>query len=237
MLAEAQPALADLNEFFPRARVFAAELRPSIREAPETLRLALPLLDQLLALLGPAELPALLAQADPAVRALAKLEGPLADTLELVTPVTECLRVNGVPTLKTPIEDPPHSTGEPAYRDLLHALPGQAGLAQNFDGNGPAVRFHAGVGDRTATTSLPGLSETVYSLIDEPIIGSRPRFTDQLPPFRPDVPCISQDPPNLAAETGPAPPQGTANVDSKQLVKGLTRLARVVEGRGKRGRR
>jgi phospholipid/cholesterol/gamma-HCH transport system substrate-binding protein len=234
LLAEARPALADLNEFFPRARVFAAELRPSIRAAPETLRLALPLLDQALGLLSPAELPALLAQADPAVRSLARLEGPLAETLDLTTPVTECLRRNGVPTLKTPIEDPPHSTGEPVYRDLLHALPGQAGLAQNFDGNGPAVRFHAGFGERTVTTSLPGLSESVYALIDEPIIGSRPRFTKQLPPFRPDVPCVTQDPPNLKAETGPAPPQSRAKVDRVELEKGLRRLARVLERRGGR---
>jgi virulence factor Mce-like protein len=234
LVAEARPALADLNEFFPRARVFAAELRPSIRAAPETLRLALPLLDQALALLGPPELPALLAEADPAVRSLARLEGPLAKTLALVTPVTECLRINGVPTLKTPIDDPPHSTGEPVYRDLLHALPGQAGIAQNFDGNGPAVRFHAGFGDRTVTTSLPGVTETIYALAAEPIIGSRPRFTDQLPPFRPDVPCVSQDPPNLEAETGPAPAQSTANVNSAKLVRGLSRLARLLEKRGKR---
>ena len=37
-------------------------------------------------------------------------------------------------------------------------------MAQNFDGNGPAVRFHAGVGDRTVTTSAPSASETVYGL-------------------------------------------------------------------------
>jgi len=231
LLAEARPALADLNEFFPHARVFAAELRPSIRAAPETLRLALPLLDQALALLAPAELPALLAQADPAVRSLARLEGPLAQTLGLVTPVTECLRINGVPTLKTPIEDPPHSTGEPVYRDLLHALPGQAGVAQNFDGNGPAVRYHAGLGDRTVTTSLPG-SEPIFGLTSEPILGSRPRFTNQLPPFRPDVPCISQQPPDLRAETGPAPEQREVSVDKVQLDKGLRRLARLLERRG-----
>jgi virulence factor Mce-like protein len=230
LLAEAQPALADLNEFFPHARAFAAELRPSIRAAPETLTLALPVLDQALALLSPPELPALLAQADPAVRSLARLEGPLAQTLRLVTPVTECLRLNGVPTLKTPIEDPPHSTGEPVYRDLLHAVPGQAGVAQNFDGNGPSVRYHAGVGDRTVTTSLPG-TEQFIGLTSEPILGSRPRFTNQLPPFRPDVPCTSQEPPNLAAETGPAPEQGRAKIDYRKLNAGLRRFARVLERR------
>ncbi len=40
LLAETRPALAELNRLFPSARAFAAELRPGIRRAPETLRLA-----------------------------------------------------------------------------------------------------------------------------------------------------------------------------------------------------
>ena len=128
-----------------------------------------------------------------------------------------------MPTLKTPIEDPPHSTGEPVYRDLLHAVPGQAGAAQNFDGNGPSVRYHAGLGDRTVSLGVPG-TEDVIGLTSEPILGSRPKFTNQLPPFRPDVPCTSQEPPNLEAETGPAPEQGRANIDYKKLNVGLRRL-------------
>ena len=99
----------------------------------------------------------------------------------------------------TPIEDPPHSTGEPVYRDLLHGLPGQAGVAQNFDGNGPSVRYHAGFGDRTVASDLPGAGEQIFGLTSEPIIGSRPKFTNQLPPFRPDVPCT---------DAGPAQPEG-----------------------------
>ena len=234
LLAEARPALADLNEFFPRARIFAAELRPSIRAAPETLRLALPFLDQALGLLSPPELPALLVQADPAIRSLAKLEPPLAQTLQLVSPVIDCLQRNAYPVLTATLEDPPHSTGEPVYRDLIHSDPGLAGTAQNFDGNGASVRFHAGIGERTVTTSLPGLSEPIYALTTEPIVGSRPRFTNQLPPFRPDVPCVSQEPPNLKAETGPAPTTTATSVDRAQLQKGLLGLARVLEKRGKR---
>lgn len=191
--------------------MFAAELRPAIRSAPGTLRLALPFLDQVQGLLRRRELPALLAEADPAIRSLARLEPPLARVLELVTPVTECLRRNAYPVLTAKIEDPPHTTGDPLYRELIHSQPGQAGVAQNFDGNGPAIRYHAGFGNRTVSTSLPGLGEPIVGLTSEPILGSRPRFRNQLPPFRPQVPCVSQEPPNLTAETGPAPAQGTAS--------------------------
>ena len=51
--------------------------------------------------------------------------------------------------------------------------------------------------------NVPGLGEPLVGLSSEPLLGSRPRYTATLPPFRPDVQCISQQPPNLAAETGP----------------------------------
>ena len=120
------------------------EARPGLQAAPETLELAIPVLEQARALVAPAELPALLDQLDPAVRSLARLEPDLTELLGDVTPVTECLRVNAVPTLKKQIDDPPHSTGEPVYRELLYAVVGLASASQNFDGNGPAVRYHAG---------------------------------------------------------------------------------------------
>ncbi len=80
LLSEARPALAELNELFPRARAFAAELRPGVRAlAPETLRLALPFLDQAGALLRPSELPrAARRRRTPRSPSLARLERPLA---------------------------------------------------------------------------------------------------------------------------------------------------------------
>jgi phospholipid/cholesterol/gamma-HCH transport system substrate-binding protein len=230
LLAEARPALSELNDLFPRARTFAAELRPSIRAAPESLRLALPFLDQAQALLRRRELPALLAQADPAIRSLARLEPPLARLLRLVTPVTECLHRNAYPVLTSRIEDPPHTTGDPLYRELVHGLPGLAGVAQNFDGNGQTVRYHAGIGERTVSLTRPGGDEIV-GLTPEPILGSRPMFRDQLPPFRPDVPCTTQDPPNLRAETAPPPAQ--SRVSRAALRRGLRRSAEAFQ----RGRR
>ena len=94
------------------------------------------------------------------------------------------------------------------YRELLYGLVGLASASQNFDGNGPAVRYHAGGGDTGVTTgNVPSIGESLVGLTDEPILGSRPRWTGVRPPFRPDVPCISQDLPDLRAETGPAPQQ------------------------------
>ena len=77
---------------------------------------------------------------------------------------------------------------------------------QNFDGDGHAVRYHAGFGDQTFTTGqVPGLTEPLVGLTENKILGSRPRPpASGLPVFKPDVPCITQKPPNLHADTGPA---------------------------------
>jgi ABC-type transporter Mla subunit MlaD len=208
LLEEAGPALDAFNASFPPTRALIHDARPGVRAAAPTLELAIPVLEQARQLVAPSELPALLDQLDPAVRSLARLEPDLTELLGDVTPVTECLRLNAVPTLKTPIDDPPNSTGVPVYRELLYGVVGLASASQNFDGNGPAVRYHAGGGDTSVTTGeVASIGESLVGLTDQPILGSRPRWTGIRPPFRPDVPCTSQDPPDLSAETGPAPQQ------------------------------
>jgi ABC-type transporter Mla subunit MlaD len=208
LLTHAPAAFTALNDLFPTARAFVREARPGIRELPQTLRLANPLLDQAAKLIAPDELPALLAQLDPAVHELRVLEPQLGRLLGTLRPITECVRTNALPTLKKPVVDPPLSTGQPVYRELLDVTVGLASAAQNFTGDGQAVRYHAGFGDQLVTTGkVPGLQEPLVGLTSEPLLGSRPRFTGKKPPFRPDVPCGSQQPPDLTAETGPAPRQ------------------------------
>jgi virulence factor Mce-like protein len=208
LLGHAPASFTALNDLFPTARAFVREARPGIRALPQTLRLANPLLDQAAELIGPDELPALLTQLDPALHELRVLEPQLGRLLGTLRPITECVRTNALPTLKKPVVDPPLTTGEPVYRELLDVTVGLASATQNFTGDGQAVRYHAGFGDNLVTTGkVPTLAEPLVGLTEEPLIGSRPRFKDQPPPFRGDVPCGSQKPPDLAAETGPAPRQ------------------------------
>jgi virulence factor Mce-like protein len=209
LVREASPAFDALNGLFPTARAFVAEARPGIRELPETLRLANPLLAQLQGLLAPAELPSLIRAGEPAIRALARLQPNLRELLASVTPVTECARRNVIPTITHVIKDPPLTDGRPelpVYRELLNGLVGTTSAGQNFDGNGPNLRYHAGFGDETfGTGTIPSVGEALAGTTSEPLLGSRPRYTGQIPPYRPDVPCRTQDPPNLdSAETGPA---------------------------------
>jgi virulence factor Mce-like protein len=208
LVAQAPATFDALNNLFPTLRSFSVEVRPALREAPATLRLANPLLDQAAALISPGELPALLNELDPALRSLAVLEPQLGTLLGKLRPATGCLRRNAIPTLKKSVDDGSLTTGRPVYRELLNGLVGLASASQNFTGDGPAVRYHAGFGDQMVTTGkAPGLDGPLVGLTSEPILGSRPRYTGVRPPFRPDVPCDTQQPPNLTAVTGPAPPQ------------------------------
>ena len=204
---EAQPTFVALNGLFPTARTFARELEPALREAPATLRLANPLLAQLQGLLSPPELPALIRVGDPAIRALARLQPELRTLLSLLYPVTECARRNVLPPAYSQIDDGDLSAPYPVYSELFHGWVGLASAVQNFDGDGHAVRYHAGFGDQTFTTGqVSGLTEPLVGVTENPILGTRPRKPSSPPPFRPDAPCFKQERVNLHAPTGAAEP-------------------------------
>ena len=208
VLREAGPTFVALNGLFPTARTFVRAARPGIRAAPATLRVANPLLIQLQGLLSPPELPALLRVGDPAIRSLAHLQPRLRTLLGLLRPVTECARTHVLPVLRTPVQDPPLTTGDPPYRELLHAWVGLAGESQNFTGDGTAVRYHAGFGHETVTTGkVASAGEPLVGVTENKLLGSRPRFTGVQPPLRPDKQCAAQQLPNLNAQTGPVEAQ------------------------------
>ena len=204
---EAKPAFDAINAAIPATRGLVQDLRPALRVASPTLRSANVLVDQASALIRPAELPALIDQLDPAVVSLAKLEPQLAQLLGLLNPVTECLRTNALPTLSKSVDDGKLSTGNKVYQELLASTVGLASASQNFDGNGPAVRYHAGFGDELVALGGKNPQSAVVGLTDQPILGSRPEYTGVMPPYRPDVPCGQNELPNLKASTGPAPAQ------------------------------
>jgi phospholipid/cholesterol/gamma-HCH transport system substrate-binding protein len=206
------PSLRALDRTFPDVRAFVAEVRPGLRAAPKTLDLALPLLRQLALLVRPSELPALAADLRPTARSLAALEPKLVALLDRVKPVTDCVQDNALPVLTSSVDDPPHTTGRPVWQELLHGLVGLASASQDFDGNGTAVRYHGGYGDQLVSTGqVPGVGQ-LFGLAPSSLLGSRPAWPGpgKLPPFRPDVPCRTQDRPNLGAKTAPVSETATA---------------------------
>jgi phospholipid/cholesterol/gamma-HCH transport system substrate-binding protein len=81
---------------------------------------------------------------------------------------------------------------------------GLAGEGQNFDGNGPYVRFQPGGGDQTVSLGTTPLNRQFGNAIAAPL-GTRPRFPGRRPPYNPTTPCFTNRVPDLnAAATGPA---------------------------------
>src|SRR3954447_24932859 len=75
-VAQARPAFEAINAAIPSSRALVQDARPALRIAPPTLRSANVLLDQVSALIRPAELPRLLDQLAPALPSLAQPAPP-----------------------------------------------------------------------------------------------------------------------------------------------------------------
>lgn len=200
LAASGPERLRTINDSFPAVRRLVADLRPGLRAMPPVLDAAVPAVRQLRLGLRPPELPGLIRDLGPGVRALSRF-APLGTQVfrNTAMPIS-CLLRNAVPVLKTEVPDGKLSTGEPVYRDLLYNLVGFAGTAQNFDGNGFGVRYYATFGDEIVSTQSG--SATLYSSQELPVIGSRPKTDGTPPEFRPDAPCSEQERTDLRSETG-----------------------------------
>jgi phospholipid/cholesterol/gamma-HCH transport system substrate-binding protein len=223
----AVPQLRAIGASLPSLERLATALRPSLPAAPGTLRHVSALLAQAQPLVQPAELPALLTKLTPTVDRLPTLSRRLRTLFPLVTPVSDCLRDRVIPALETKIDDGKLSTGRPVWQDLVHAAVGLAGASQNFDANGPSVRYLAAAGESSiATGPVPGIGQLVG--LGPQIVGSTPRWlgNGRLSPFRPDAPCREGTPVDLqrrtpygsgAATRGNANDQGAAPASTSPI--------------------
>jgi hypothetical protein len=115
------------------------------------------------------------------------------------------------------------------WQDLAHSLVGAAS-ASGFDGNGSWLRLLGSTSERTigVGTKLPS-GDTLLGAAPLPIAGTRPQpLPPKLtPPLRADQECRGQTPPDLKAETGPAPPdQSPVSLEKAPSAAGVERLLR-----------
>lgn len=209
----ARPALRALGRALPPLRRYTALLDPVLVEAPGAIRDLRPTLRSAGRLVAPNALPRLTKDLTPALRRTAAIEQPLGTLLSRLQPTAECVSRNVVPVLNAKLDDGALSTGQPVWRDLLHAAPGLASAAGNFDGAGHWIRYYAGVGDDSVATALPAVDDVLATLSPEPVIGARPRWTPgQTPPLVDRVPCRETDRPNLKADAVAAPKARTRRI-------------------------
>jgi phospholipid/cholesterol/gamma-HCH transport system substrate-binding protein len=218
-LTSANQALASLNESFPATRAFAREILPGVRETPATIEAALPWIDQARPLMGRRELGGVAAELSPASAELARLTDRALDLLPQTDDAAKCARDVLLPTGDVVIEDE-FTTGVENYKEFFYTLVGLSGEGQNFDGNGMYVRFQTGGGSQAL--SLGSASSNTGELFGNAVavpLGNRPFYPGRKPPYRPNVKCHTQTPPDV---NGPAAakslPTGQAALAAKKAL-------------------
>src|SRR3954468_22479108 len=190
-LRDAQPALASLNNALPSIRSFAVEALPAARSSGPTLDAALPFIRQARLLMRPSELRGLAAELRRQVPNLVALNRSSVPVLNETRALSACTNQVLIPFIRSPIPnvvgpDGAHGNNNQLVRyQIQRSFPGLSGESRLSDGNNQF--FH------TSAIPLPTGVQPAPALNHGQI--------DQPPPRRPDIPCETQEAPNLNAPT------------------------------------
>jgi phospholipid/cholesterol/gamma-HCH transport system substrate-binding protein len=203
VLATGRPALDSLNAALPSLRAFSIEALPGVRSSGPAIDASLPTVRQLRRLFTPAELRGLVRDLRPTIPDLARLNRDTIPFLGEQRQLSRCTTHTLVPFATKGIPDPdfPGQSGEPWYKQGPRAFVGLAGESRVSDANSPQFRVQFGGGPTTIVQTGPGASQ-LFSQVPFDLIGNRPARPNRRPDFRPDIPCETQDPPDLNAPLG-----------------------------------
>ena len=215
VLREGRPALASLDTALPEIRAFARDALPGARSSKATLDAQLPFIGQARRLVSREELGGLATRLRRTVPFLVALNRGTAGTLEQNRALASCQNNVLLPFATTPIPDPDFEwhTGEPWYEESPRAFVGLAGESRIADANSPMFRVLGGGGPTTIVSTPKTMDGPIYGQTLVPLDGVRPVVPTRRPVFRPDVPCETQEPPDLHAAGGPADQQVEARAD------------------------
>jgi hypothetical protein len=211
VLQQAYATLGSLDASFPPTRAFAREILPGVRETPATIDASYPWIAQMRKLVSPQELRGVVHQLTPATADLARLTDRTIKLLPKTTLASKCVTHNILPTGDKVITNDEFPSGQPNYKEFMWSLVGLAGEGQNFDGNGPYVRFQTGGGSQQLSVGqASGNSGQVFGNNVAVPLGNRPFYPGKRPPYRPDVPCYTQPTPDVNGPASAKTPPGKA---------------------------
>jgi ABC-type transporter Mla subunit MlaD len=189
-LRAAGPALTSLNNALPTLRAFAVEALPGVRSSLPTLNAAIPWIRQGRLLMRRRELRGLSRNLRRATPNLVRLNGRLVPLLEQGRALSSCTNEVLVPFSESKIPSiESGNSDQEVRRQIVRSFVGLAGESRLNDANTPFFHIQ-GVNPLNLTTGRI-----------EPAAPQDPRTP---PPHRPDVPCETQEPPNLSAPGGAA---------------------------------
>src|SRR4051794_38973909 len=212
VLTVGRPALASLDSALPSLRAFARDALPGTISSGPTIDASLPFVHQARLLVRPQELRGLVADLRPTIPALARLNRSTIPFLNEGRALSACQNNVLLPFSKAPIPDPdfPDNTNQPFYKQGARGFVGLAGESRLSDGNSPVLHVQINAGANTVLNTND-LGEAVFATAATPPKAVRPIRPDQRPKFHPDIPCETQDPPNMNAAGGRPDKSVTAN--------------------------
>ena len=201
---EGRPALASLDRALPEIRGFARDATPGAISSSPTLDAQIPFVRQLRQLVARDELGGLTRQLRSAVPNLARLNTRSPRTFAQNRALARCQNIVTLPFANKPIPDPDfeYHTNEPWFEESSRAFVGLSGESRLSDANSPYFRT-LGAGGPTTAVSTGEAGEQLFGQLDFPLAGVRPARPSKRPSFRPDVPCETQEVPDLNAVGGP----------------------------------
>jgi phospholipid/cholesterol/gamma-HCH transport system substrate-binding protein len=206
-LRAASPALAAVNSSLPSLRAFAIDALPGVRSSGPTIDASLPFIRQARRLVSRAELRGLTADLRVTIPALARLNRDTIPFLNESRALSRCQNRVLVPWANEPVPDPDAAargysdhTGQPFYKEAPRGLVALAGESRISDAQWQM--FHVQFGSGPSSIVYTERGQQFFAQAPEPPEGVRPIRNNARPPDRPDVPCETQEPPNMEAAGG-----------------------------------
>ncbi len=221
-LFAARPVFANLNRSFPFLRAFSREALPGVRSSGPTLEVATPFIYQLRKLVSKPELRGLTKDLRPTVPQLARLARAQVPFMEEARALSSCFNRVVIPWSNMTVESDDGESGiGKVYEEAGYGLVGIAGESRSGDGNGQYIRVGFGTGTNVVSLDAPpGLGENI-GITPFPIEGAEPPIESSAKtPFRPTIPCETQELPNLDSGGAGAPPTQMRSSGSPSILEG-----------------
>jgi phospholipid/cholesterol/gamma-HCH transport system substrate-binding protein len=209
-------ALASIDRALPSIRTFSLDLIPGVEQTPATIKAAFPWIAQTQALLGPQELGGVASGLAAGVPTVAALVGAQPAFFTQANLLGLCVAKVLQPAGEVKLQDGANTAGIGNQWEFFNSFVGFAAGGKSFDGNGAFQRLLIAGGSQVIVpppTTLPNSTVRGFQVAGSTALaplGTRPRVPATEPPYKPLVPCYTQELPNLNGPLAQGPPDGSA---------------------------
>ena len=201
VLRTGTPTLKELNGALPSLRRFAVDALPGVKSSGPTIDASMPFVTQARKLVSQSELKGLTEDLMITIPPLAKLNHDTIPLLDETRQLSSCQNNVLLPFATTKIPDPDFpSNSDSFYKQAPRALVGLSGESRINDANSGMFHVEVGAGPFTVLQT-DGAGEQIFGQSPYPIEATRPAKPDSRPVDRPNVPCETQQAPDLHAPT------------------------------------